>query len=153
MRTKTPLALALRGRFLVGTHPVEDDVIRRFIACAAANGIDVFRLDDPLNDVDNLREAAEAVLAAGKELEGGLVYSPGRAGETELLVEQARKLPELGAARVVLHDPTGSLPPNRAHELVERSRPRAGFPSPSTARAPAATRSPPRSRRPAPEPS
>src|SRR5664280_2507020 len=128
MRTKTPLALALRGRFLVGTHPVEGDVIRSFIACAAANGIDIFRLDDPMNDVDNLREAAEAVLAAGKELEGGLVYSPGRAGDTELLVEQARKLPGLGAARVVLHDPTGSLPPNRAHELVERLKAESGLP-------------------------
>jgi oxaloacetate decarboxylase alpha subunit len=128
MRTKTPLALALRGRFLVGTHPVEGDVIRSFIACAAANGIDIFRLDDPMNDVDNLREAAEAVLAAGKELEGGLVYSPGRAGDTELLVEQARKLPALGAARVVLHDPTGSLPPNRAHELVEKLKAESGLP-------------------------
>jgi oxaloacetate decarboxylase alpha subunit len=128
MRTKTPLALALRGRFLVGTHPVEDEIIRRFIACAAANGIDVFRLDDPLNDVDNLREAAEAVVAAGKELEGGLVYSPGRAGDTELLVEQARKLPALGAARVVLHDPTGSLPPNRSHELVQRLREESSLP-------------------------
>ncbi|MGD0273522.1 MAG: biotin/lipoyl-containing protein [Gaiellaceae bacterium] len=128
MRTKTPLALALRGRFLVGTHPVEDDVIRRFIACAAANGIDVFRLDDPLNDVDNLRESAEAVLAAGKEFEGGLVYSPGRGGDNELLIEQASKLPKLGAARVVLHDPTGSLPPYRAHELVERLRAESGLP-------------------------
>ena len=128
MRTKTPLALALRGRFLVGTHPVGDDIIRRFVACAAANGIDIFRLDDPLNDVDNLRVAAEAVLAAGKELEGGLVYSPGRAGDTELLVEQARKLPAIGAARVVLHDPTGSLPPNRAHELVERLKVESGLP-------------------------
>ena len=128
MRTKTPLALALRGRFLVGMHPVEDDVIRRFIACAAANGIDVFRLDDPLNDVDNLREAAEAVLAAGKELEGGLVYSPGRAGDTEVLVEQACKLPAIGAARVVLHDPTGSLPPNRAHELVKTLKAESGLP-------------------------
>jgi len=128
MRTKTPLALALRGRFLVGTHPVEDEVIRSFIDCAAANGIDVFRLDDPMNDVDNLRAAADAVLAAGKELEGGLVYSPGRAGDTELLLEQARKLPALGAARVVLHDPTGSLPPNRAHELVERLKAESGLP-------------------------
>ncbi len=128
LRTKTPLALALRGRFLVGTHPVEDEIIRRFIACAAANGIDIFRLDDPMNDVGNLREAAEAVLAAGKQFEGGLVYSPGRAGDTELLVQQARKLPEIGATRVVLHDPTGSLPPNRAHELVKILKEESGLP-------------------------
>jgi oxaloacetate decarboxylase (Na+ extruding) subunit alpha len=117
-RVQTPLGLALRGRFLVGSQPVDDDFIRRFIASAAANGIDVFRLHDPLNDVSNLREAADAVAKAGKEFEAGLVYSPGRTGETDPLMEQASELPSLGAARILLHDPTGSLQPHRAAELV-----------------------------------
>ena len=117
-RVRTPLGLALRGRFLVGSRPVDTDFIRRFIASAAANGIDVFRLHDPLNDVSNLREAADAVATAGGEFEAGLVYSPGRTGETDALMEQARELPHLGAARVLLHDPTGSLQPHRARELV-----------------------------------
>src|SRR6266511_50055 len=56
-RTKTPLALALRGRFLVGSRPVGPDFVQRFVASAADSGIDVFRLHDPLNDVSNLREA------------------------------------------------------------------------------------------------
>src|SRR5919204_1807591 len=60
-RTTTPLGLALRGRFLVGSRPVDDDFIRRFIASSAANGIGVFRLHHPLNDVSNLRQAADAV--------------------------------------------------------------------------------------------
>jgi oxaloacetate decarboxylase (Na+ extruding) subunit alpha len=117
-RVKTPLGLALRGRFLVGSRPVDDDFIRRFIASAAANGIDIFRLHDPLNDVSNLREAADAVAKAGGEFEAGLVYSPGRTGETYPLMEQAQELPNLGAARILLHDPTGSLQPHRARELV-----------------------------------
>src|SRR6266576_331080 len=117
-QVETPLGLALRGRFLVGSRPVDDDFIRRFIASAAANGIDVFRLHDPLNDVSNLREAADAVAKAGGEFEAGLVYSPGRTGETDPLMEQARELPNLGAARILLHDPTGSLQPHRARELV-----------------------------------
>ena len=117
-RVQTPLGLALRGRFLVGSQPVDDDFIRRFIASAAENGIDVFRLHDPLNDVSNLREAADAVAKAGGEFEAGLVYSPGRTGETDPLMEQARELPNLGAARILLHDPTGSLQPHRAAELV-----------------------------------
>ena len=54
--------------------------MRRFVACAAENGIDVFRLHDPLNDVSNLREAGEAIVAAGKEFHAGLVYSAGRDG-------------------------------------------------------------------------
>src|SRR4249919_2985497 len=68
-RTKTPLGLALRGRFLVGSRPVDGDFVRRFVACAAENGIDVFRLHDPLNDVSNLSEAAEAIAAAGGAFE------------------------------------------------------------------------------------
>src|ERR671929_1474528 len=127
-RMETPLALALRGRFLVGSRPVDEDFVRRFIASAAANGIEVFRLHDPLNDVSNLREAAEAIDAAGREFDAGLVYSPGKTGETDALVEQARKLRELGAARVVLHDPTGSLQPHRARELVTRVAEATGLP-------------------------
>jgi oxaloacetate decarboxylase (Na+ extruding) subunit alpha len=117
-RTKTPLGMALRGRFLVGSRPVGGDFARRFVASAAESGIDVFRLEDPLNDVSNLREAGEAIVAAEREFDAGLIYSPGRGGETEPLVEQAKKLPELGAARVLLHDPSGALEPYRAHELV-----------------------------------
>jgi oxaloacetate decarboxylase (Na+ extruding) subunit alpha len=127
-RLDTPLGLALRGRFLVGSRPVDNDFIRRFIASAAANGIDVFRLHDPLNDVSNLREAADAVATAGGEFEAGLVYSPGRTGETDPLMEQARELPNLGAARVLLHDPTGSLQPHRARELVTGLRDLTGLP-------------------------
>src|SRR5881397_1004656 len=90
-RTKTPLALALRGRFLVGSRPVGRDLARRFVASAAESGIDVFRLHDPLNDVSNLTEASEAITAAEREFEAGLVYGSGHTGETEDLVEQAKK--------------------------------------------------------------
>jgi oxaloacetate decarboxylase alpha subunit len=127
-RTKTPLGLALRGRFLVGSRPVGSDFVARFVASAAENGIDVFRLHDPLNDVSNLREAGEAITSAGREFDAGLIYSPGQTGETERLVEQARKLPELGAARVLLHDPSGALEPHRAHELVAALGEASGLP-------------------------
>ena len=62
-RTKTPLGMALRGRFLVGSRPVGGDFVRRFVKTAAENGIEIFRLHDPLNDVMNLREAGEAITA------------------------------------------------------------------------------------------
>ncbi len=127
-RTKTPLALALRGRFLVGSRPVGGEFVRRFVASAAESGIDVFRLHDPLNDVSNLREASEAITAAGREFDAGLVYSPGPGGEAEALVEQARRLPDLGAARVLVHDPSGSLRPHQVRELVESIRDASGLP-------------------------
>ena len=127
-RTKTPLALALRGRFLVGSRPVGADFVSRFVESAAESGIDVFRLHDPLNDVSNLREAAEAITAADREFDAGLVYSPGPSGETDALVAQAQRLPELGAARVLVHDPSGALEPHRVRELIEAIREASGLP-------------------------
>ncbi|HEV3479955.1 MAG TPA: acetyl-CoA carboxylase biotin carboxyl carrier protein [Gaiellaceae bacterium] len=127
-RTKTPLGMALRGRFLVGSRPVGADFVRKFVMTAAENGISVFRLHDPLNDVSNLREAGEAISSADREFDAGLIYSPGPTGETDTLVEQARKLPELGAARILLHDPSGSLEPHRSHELVSALAEASGLP-------------------------
>ena len=110
---------------------------RRFVACAAENGIDVFRLHDPLNDVSNLREAGEAIVAAGKEFDAGLVYSPGPTGETDTLVEQARRA---ARARRRARPRSTTRParsqPHRADELVARARARRpASPSASTARA------------------
>ncbi|HET9213205.1 MAG TPA: acetyl-CoA carboxylase biotin carboxyl carrier protein [Gaiellaceae bacterium] len=127
-RCSTPLGMALRGRFLVGSRPVSGDLVRRFVASAAASGIDVFRIHDPLNDLTNLSEAAAAIREAGKELSVGLVHSPGPTGETELLLERAQHLSELGAARVLLHDPASSLDPAKARELVERVGEASGLP-------------------------
>jgi oxaloacetate decarboxylase alpha subunit len=127
-RVKTPLGLALRGRFLVGSRPVDADFARRFVASAADNGIDVFRLHDPLNDVSNLREAAEAIVAADRDFEAGLVYSPGPTSEVDTLIERAKALPELGAVRVLLHDPTGSLQPHKAEQLVGALAEASGLP-------------------------
>ncbi|MEX0851419.1 MAG: acetyl-CoA carboxylase biotin carboxyl carrier protein [Gaiellaceae bacterium] len=121
-RVSTPLGIALRGRFLVGSRPVSGDIVGDFVSCAAENGIEVFRLHDPLNDVSNLREAGAAITSVGGAFHAGLVYSPGRTGETDTLVEQARKLPGLGATRVIVNDPTGALVPHRAQELVGRIR-------------------------------
>jgi oxaloacetate decarboxylase alpha subunit len=124
-RVKTPLALALRGRFLVGSRPVGHDLTRRFIASAAASGIHVFRLHDPLNDVENLREAAQAVVEAGAEFEAGLLYGSGR---HDALLDAAKRLPEMGAARLLLNDPAALLQPHRAGELVAELRDVSGLP-------------------------
>jgi oxaloacetate decarboxylase alpha subunit len=124
-RTTTPLALAVRGRFLVGSRPVGGDFARRFVASAAGSGIDVFRLHDPLNDVENLREPAGAIVDAGKEFDAGLLYGSGR---PEALREAARRLPQLGAERILLHDPAGLLQPHRASELVTEIREVSGLP-------------------------
>src|SRR5579862_1421511 len=124
-RTKTPLVLAVRGSFLVGSRPVGDDLVRRFMASAAESGIDAFRLHDPLNDADNLRVAAKAVIDAGREFDAGLLYGSSR---HDALTETAKKLPDIGAARIVLDDPAGLLQPHRAGELVAELKELSGLP-------------------------
>ncbi len=127
-RTTTPLGIALRGRFLVGSRPVGADFVRRFVSSAAENGIDVFRLHDPLNDVSNLSEPGDAIVGAGKEFHAGLVYSPGGDGAMDKLVEQAKELPGIKATRALVHDPSGGLEPHQAAELVGRVAEASGLP-------------------------
>jgi oxaloacetate decarboxylase alpha subunit len=125
---ETPLQIAVRGRFLVGSRPVSDDLVRRFILSAAESGIDVFRLHDPLNDVENLEAAAAAVREAGGRLYAGLAFS-GQMGNLERVIEKARRLAELGAERVVLHDSAGALDPGTCGTVVERLAAAAGVPA------------------------
>src|SRR5437762_9602986 len=73
-RTKTPLAMALRGRFLVGSRPVGGDFVRRFVASAAGRGVEVFRLHAPPTHVGNLREGGGASTAGGQGLGAGVVF-------------------------------------------------------------------------------
>ena len=78
----TRLQMLLRGQNLLGYRHYSDDVVRAFVAKAAENGIDVFRIFDAMNDVRNLKVAIEAVKAAGE-----LSYADGVAKERELFMK------------------------------------------------------------------
>ena len=94
------------------------------------------------------RRGARPWSTAGREFDAGLLYGSSR---HDALVETARRMPEIGAARIVLDDPAGLLQPHRAGELVaELARADRASRSGSTARAPAGTGSRSRSRRLAP---
>lgn len=127
-RCQTPLAMGLRGRFLVGSRPLPSDLVRRFIWSAAESGIDVFRIHDPLNDMASLSDAAAAVRETGKALVVGLVHNPGPSGEDDVLLDGAREAAALGAERIIVDDPAGSLDAAHARALVERVRAAAGLP-------------------------
>ena len=127
-RCETPLGMALRGRFLVGSRPLDGDLVRRFVASAAESGIGVFRIHDPLNDVSNLVDAAGAVRDAGRDLIIGLVHNTGPKGEPDELVDRAREAAALGASKIVVNDPAGSLDAAHARGLVERVRAASGLP-------------------------
>jgi oxaloacetate decarboxylase (Na+ extruding) subunit alpha len=125
--TRTPLQMAVRGRFLVGSRPQSDDLVRRFILCAAESGIEIFRLHDPLNDVENLTSAAAAVREAGGKLYAGLAFS-GYMPNLPRVLEKARRLGDLGADHVLLHDPAGALDPGTCDKVVNQLRESAGIP-------------------------
>ncbi len=123
----TPLQMALRGRFLVGSRPLSDDLVRRFILCAAESGIEIFRLHDPLNDVENLESAAAAVREAGGRLYAGLAFS-GFMPNLPRVVDKARRLAELGADHVLVHDPAGALDPGTCDRVINELRQASGLP-------------------------
>ena len=125
--TLTPLGMALRGRFLVGTQPVEQDLIRRFVDSAAESGIAVFRMHDPMNDPEDLVGPAEAVRETGARLHLGLVYDDHPDG-AQRLIDRAPALAELGADRLLLLDPAGALDPSRTGALITSLRDAAGIP-------------------------
>jgi oxaloacetate decarboxylase alpha subunit len=124
---RTPLGMALRGRFLVGTQPVEQDLIRRFVNCAAESGVAVFRMHDPMNDPEDLVGPAEAVREAGARLHLGLVYDEGPEAHERLLA-RAPELAALGADRLLLLDPAGALDPSQVGGLITALRDVAGVP-------------------------
>jgi oxaloacetate decarboxylase alpha subunit len=125
-RTTTPLAMALRGRFLVGSRPVGNDFAggssRR--PQRAGSGLPPSRSAQRRETCAPGRRRSRP--RAGNSMQGG--YGSGYPGETETLVEQARKLPDLGATRVLVHDPSGSLQPHRAQELAGTLAEASGLP-------------------------
>ena len=123
----TPLQMALRGRFLVGSRPLSDDLVRRFILCAAESGIEIFRRHDPLNDVENLESAAAAVREAGGRLYAGLAFS-GFMPNLPRVVDKARRLAELGADHVLVHDPAGALDPGTCDRVINELAEASGLP-------------------------
>ena len=122
LRTALPntrLQMLLRGQNLLGYRHYSDDVVRAFVAKAAVNGIDVFRIFDAMNDVRNLRTAISAVKAAGKHAQGTICYTTSPVHTVELFVEQAKTLEAMGVDSLAVKDMAGLLTPFATGELVE----------------------------------
>ena len=139
--------MALRGRLLVGSRPLSRDLVSRFVASAADSGIDIFRIHDPLNDLANLQDAAEAI-RRGEEGAHRRPRAQPRPERRHRHPARAGESPgELGASRVLIHDPSGSLDPAKRASWSSASVRPAGCRSASTARERVERRWPRRSRR------
>ncbi|KFX70962.1 pyruvate carboxylase subunit B [Pseudomonas taeanensis MS-3] len=115
----TRLQMLLRGQNLLGYRHYSDDVVKAFVAKAAVNGIDVFRIFDAMNDVRNLRVSIEAVKAAGKHAQGTLSYTVSPVHTVEAYVKQAQAMQAMGIDSVAIKDMAGLLTPYAAFDLVK----------------------------------
>lgn len=114
----TRLQMLLRGQNLLGYRHYSDDVVRAFVAKAATNGIDVFRIFDAMNDVRNLQVAIEAVKAAGKHAQGTICYTTSPVHSVETFVAQAKAMEAMGVDSIAIKDMAGLLTPFATGELV-----------------------------------
>ncbi|WP_447595235.1 sodium-extruding oxaloacetate decarboxylase subunit alpha [Aquipseudomonas campi] len=115
----TRLQMLLRGQNLLGYRHYSDDVVRAFVAKAAVNGIDVFRIFDAMNDVRNLRVSIEAVKAAGKHAQGTISYTTSPVHTVEAFVKQAKAMQAMGIDSIAIKDMAGLLTPFATADLVK----------------------------------
>jgi oxaloacetate decarboxylase (Na+ extruding) subunit alpha len=117
-RCKTPLQMLLRGQNILGYRNYPDDVLKRFVELAAANGIDIFRIFDALNDTRNLEQAIRAVKATGAHAQGTISYTFSPVHTVAAYVKLAREMEALGADSICIKDMAGILTPSAAEELT-----------------------------------
>ncbi len=114
----TPLQMLLRGQNLVGYKHYADDVVDRFVALACANGMDIFRVFDALNDTRNLEAAIKAVKKYGGHAQGTLSYTLSPVHTVEKYVQYAKEQAALGIDSLCIKDMAGILSPIGAEHLV-----------------------------------
>jgi pyruvate carboxylase subunit B len=122
---KTPFSMLLRGQNLVGYRNYADDVAKLFVERAAANGMDIFRTFDALNDYRNFETVVPAIKAAGKHFQGCMCYTmtePRMGGEVyniDYYVRKAKDLEAMDADSICIKDMAGLLAPYDAYALVK----------------------------------
>jgi oxaloacetate decarboxylase alpha subunit len=125
---KTRFQMLLRGQNVVGYRNYPDDIVVAFIERAAAEGIDVFRIFDAMNDLRNMKTAIEAALKTGKLVEGTICYTISPVHSVDYFLRIGEQLAELGVQIICLKDMAGMLAPYAAYELVSKLKTRIPLP-------------------------
>ena len=115
---KTKLQMLFRGQNILGYKPYPDDVVEYFVQKSIANGIDVIRIFDCLNDLRNLETAVNATKKEKGEAQIALSYTLGKAYTLEYWTKMAREIESMGADSICIKDMAGLLLPYAATELV-----------------------------------
>jgi oxaloacetate decarboxylase alpha subunit/pyruvate carboxylase subunit B len=122
---KTPFSMLLRAQNLVGYRNYADDVARAFVDRAAANGMDIFRTFDALNDYRNFETVVSVIKECGKHFQGCICYTmtePRMGGEVyniDYYVNKAKDLEAMGADSICIKDMAGLIAPYDAYAIVK----------------------------------
>jgi oxaloacetate decarboxylase (Na+ extruding) subunit alpha len=117
---KTPFQMLLRGQNIVGYKHYADDIVDRFVERAKANGIDIFRIFDALNDTRNMARAMWATKQVGGHAQATISYTISPVHTIDGFVSLARDLTGMGADSICIKDMAGLLSPFDAYELVSK---------------------------------
>ena len=115
----TKLQMLFRGQNIVGYSQYPDDVVEYFVQKSIANGIDIIRIFDCLNDVRNLQTAVKACNKEKGHAQVALSYTLGDAYTLDYWMETAKKIEDMGADSICIKDMAGLLVPTAATELVQ----------------------------------
>ncbi len=114
----TKLQMLLRGQNILGYKHYSDDVVRRFVRAAVRNGIDIIRIFDALNDLENLRVAIEETVKSGAMASGAISYTTSPVHTLDKYVEMVKELKQMGVGSICIKDMAGILSPQPAYDLV-----------------------------------
>ncbi|MBI5181610.1 MAG: sodium-extruding oxaloacetate decarboxylase subunit alpha [Nitrospirae bacterium] len=116
----TPFQMLLRGQNIVGYRHYADDVVERFVERSIANGINIMRIFDALNDFRNMKTAIKATIKYGGKVEASFCYTLSPVHNNDLFVDMAKRLEDMGADTVCIKDMAGLLSPYNAFELISK---------------------------------
>ena len=114
----TKLQMLFRGQNMLGYRPYADDAVEYFVQKSVANGIDILRIFDALNDPRNLETAIRATRKEGAHVQGCISYTLSPVHNNEYFTKYAKTLEEMGANSICIKDMAGLLTPTAASELV-----------------------------------
>ena len=115
----TKLQMLFRGQNILGYSPYADDVVEYFVQKSIANGIDIIRIFDCLNDIRNLETAVKASNKEKGHAQVALSYTLGDAYTMDYWKDMAKKIEDMGADSICIKDMAGLLVPTAATELVQ----------------------------------
>lgn len=116
---KTKLQMLLRGQNLLGYKHYADDVVEEFVNKAIANGIDIIRIFDALNDTRNLEAAINATKKYGGHAQGCVSYTISPVHTNEMFVTLGKEVEQMGADSFCIKDMAGLLDPYETYDLVK----------------------------------